>query len=339
MPFSNMRAEWRIPVVAGAFDRLAAGVRFVQLDGRGTGSSQRDVTDLSLDAMLRDIDAVLDAERVGRVVLIGFYHSVTFALAWAARHPSRIAGLVLFGGAARGWGPMSGPGTQALLSLIDQDWDTFVESAAHAWLGWPSEDEGRLAADWFRTATTPAIARATMREASAIDVTPELPSVRCPVLVLHRADATVIPLELSRELAASLPDARLELLPGRSASLFFEDADAVADRIVAFARHPTTAPEPASAGTRRGPDAATAGRGAGLERRARRPHAARARGPGGDRPRRLERRDRRRARDQRAHRRAPRVQRLPQDRCPRPRRRHGVGPPPRARLSRPRHGA
>jgi DNA-binding CsgD family transcriptional regulator/pimeloyl-ACP methyl ester carboxylesterase len=244
MPFSNMVAESRIPVVAGAFERLAASVRFLQLDGRGTGMSQRDVTDMSLDAMLRDIEAVLDAEHVTHAVLIGFYHSVTFALALAAREPARIDGLVLFGGATRGWGPMSGAGTQALLSLIDQDWDTFVESAVHAWLGWPTEEEGRLAAEWFRTSTTPAIARAVLREASGIDVTAVLPDVRCPVLVLHRAEASVIPIELSRELAAALPDSRLELLPGRSASLFFEDPVEVADRIVTFALHPTTEPAP-----------------------------------------------------------------------------------------------
>ncbi len=241
VPFSNTAAEWQIPVLRRAFERLGAGTRFIQYDGRGSGQSQRDVDDLSLDAMLGDLDAVLDAERVNRVVLLGFYHSVMLALAWAARHPSRAAGLVLFGGSARGWGPMSGSGTQALLSLIDKDWDTFVESAAHAWLGWPDPELGRLTAQWFRTATTPAIAKATMREASAIDVTPELPAIACPVLVLHRADATVIPLELSRELVASLPDARLELLPGTSASLFFEDPEGVADRIATFAAGPTTA--------------------------------------------------------------------------------------------------
>ena len=198
IPFSNTAAEWRIPVLQRAFARLGERVRFIQYDGRGSGQSQRDVDDLSLDAMLRDLDAVLDAERVGRVVLLGFYHSVMLALAWAARHPARASGLVLFGGSARGWDPMSGPGTQALLTLIDRDWDTFVESAAHAWLGWPDPELGRQSAEWFRTATTPAIAKATMREASAIDVRPELPSVRCPVLVLHRTDATVIPLAMSQ---------------------------------------------------------------------------------------------------------------------------------------------
>jgi pimeloyl-ACP methyl ester carboxylesterase/DNA-binding CsgD family transcriptional regulator len=242
VPFSDTAAEWRIPVQRRGFVALGARVRFIQYDGRGSGRSQRDVEDLSLDAMLADLDAVVDAERVKRVVLIGFYHSVMLALAWAARHPARAAGLVLFGGSARGWGPMSEPGTQALLSLIDRDWDTFVESAAHAWLGWPDPELGRQTADWFRTATTPAIAKATMREASAIDVTRDLQSIACPVLVLHRAEAAVIPLELSRDLVASLPDARLELLPGTSASLFFEDPEGVADRIAAFAAEPTTMP-------------------------------------------------------------------------------------------------
>ena len=275
VPFSNTAAEWRIPLLQRAFGQLGARTRFLQYDGRGSGQSQRDVDDLSLDAMLLDLDAVLDAERVGRVVLLGFYHSVMLALAWAARHPSRAAGLVLFGGSARGWGPMSGPGTQALLSLIDQDWDTFVESAAHAWLGWPDPEVGRLATEWFRTATTPAIARATMREASAIDVRPELPSISCPVLVLHRAGASVIPLELSRELAASLPDARLELLPGTSASLFFEDPEQVAERIATFALAPSTA----------APAHAHAERPARRSREAPGPGSA---GPGGLTPRELE---------------------------------------------------
>src|SRR4029079_18898874 len=82
--------------------------------------------------------------------------------------------------------PMSGPGTQALLSLIERDWDTFVESAAHAWLGWPDPAQGRRAADWFRSATTPAIARATFEADAAIDVTAQCAEVACPCLVIQR---------------------------------------------------------------------------------------------------------------------------------------------------------
>ena len=246
VPFSNTEGEWRIPVLRRAFTRLDEQVRLIQYDGRGTGRSQRDVSDLSLEAYLLDLDAVVEAAGVDQVVLLGFYHSATHAIAWAARHPERVRGLILFGGALRGWDPMQGSGTQALLSLIERDWDTFVESAAHAWLGWPEGDEGRLAADWFRTATTPAIARATLQAAYAIDVTADAARVRCPALVLHRVDATVISFDLSAELARALPDGRLEVLPGASASLFFEDGDQVVDRLIQFvyepaAAHPVTA--------------------------------------------------------------------------------------------------
>jgi len=196
------------------------------------------VSDFSLEAYVGDVDAVVDAAGPSQVVLLGFFHSVTHAIAWAARNPERVRGMVLFGGALRGMDPMQGPGTQALLSLIERDWDTFVESAAHAWLGWPEGDEGRLAADWFRTATTPGIARATLQAAYAIDVTADAARVRCPALVLHRVDATVIPFEMSAELARALPNGRLEILPGASASLFFEDGDRIVDRLIQFVNDP-----------------------------------------------------------------------------------------------------
>ena len=246
VPFSNIEGEWQIPILRHAFTELAEHVRLIQYDGRGTGRSQRDVTDLSLEAYLSDLDAVIESAAVDRCVLLGYYHSALHAIAWAARHPDRVRGLILFGGTLRGSDAMRGPSTQALLSLIERDWDTFIESIAHAWLGWPAGDAGRLAADWFRTSTTPAVARATLQAASETDVTADAARVRCPVLVLHRADATVIPFELSAELARTLPGGRLETIPGSSASLFFEATELVVDRLISFVRDPLAQPNLAS---------------------------------------------------------------------------------------------
>jgi pimeloyl-ACP methyl ester carboxylesterase/DNA-binding CsgD family transcriptional regulator len=251
VPFSNVEAEWRIPVLRRAYLHLAERVRLIQYDGRGSGRSQRDVGDVSLEAHLRDLDAVVKAARVQRCVLFGLYHSATHAIAWASRHPDRVRGLILFGGALRGFDQMRGPGTQALLSLIERDWDTFAESIAHAWLGWPAGAEGRLAADWFRTSTSPAMARATMEAANAIDVTADAARVECPVLVLHRAGATVIPIELSEELVRAVPDGRLEVLPGSSAGFFFDDTDQVVERLMAFVEDPAGARHAATRATAR----------------------------------------------------------------------------------------
>jgi pimeloyl-ACP methyl ester carboxylesterase/DNA-binding CsgD family transcriptional regulator len=246
VPFSNIEGEWRVPVLRRTFLTLGERIQFIQYDGRGTGRSQRDVTDLSLDAYLGDLDAVVEAVAVESVVLLGFYASAAHAIAWAARHPERVRGVILFGGATSHWQTMQSPGIDALLSLIERDWSTFVESITHAWLGWPEGDEARLAAEGFRTSTTPAIARATLQAAGGIDVTADASAVRCPVLVLHRADAQVVPLEVSSELARSLPGGRLAVLPGSSAGLFFEATEQVIDRIVAFVRDPLAEPTAAA---------------------------------------------------------------------------------------------
>jgi pimeloyl-ACP methyl ester carboxylesterase/DNA-binding CsgD family transcriptional regulator len=242
VPFSNFEGEWRVPILRRAFTTLGEQLRFIQYDGRGTGRSQRDVTDLSLDAYLADLDAVVEAAGVDTAVLLGFYASAAHAIAWAARHPDRVRGVILFGGATSHWQTMRGPAIGALLSLIERDWNTFVESVTHAWLGWPEGDEARLAAEGFRTSTTPAVARASLEAAGGIDVTVDAGRVRCPVLILHRADAQVIPLDVSAELARALPGGRLAVLPGSSAGLFFEATDLVVDRIVAFVRDPLAEP-------------------------------------------------------------------------------------------------
>ena len=245
VPFSNVVAEWQIPVLRRAYLGLADRMRIVQYDGRGSGHSQRVVNDLSFDAMLLDVDAVVDAAGLDRFALFGFYHSALHAIAYAARHPERVSRLVLFGGALRGWEPMSGTGTQALLSLIDRDWDTFAESIAHAWLGWPDDEEGRLAAAWFRTATTPEVASRVLREASAVDVSRDAAAVGCETLVLHRRDASVIPLELSERLVEAIPHATLRVLDGSSAALFFERNDEVVGELIRFVTGSATARPPA----------------------------------------------------------------------------------------------
>ena len=66
VPFCNLDAEWRIPVVHRAFTRLGERVRLGPVRRARPGRSQRDVDDLSLDAMLRDLDAVVDAAGASR---------------------------------------------------------------------------------------------------------------------------------------------------------------------------------------------------------------------------------------------------------------------------------
>jgi pimeloyl-ACP methyl ester carboxylesterase len=57
LPFTNCQVEW----AQGSefFDQIAANWSAVQFDPRGTGLSDRNVTDFSLEARLLDLEAVV----------------------------------------------------------------------------------------------------------------------------------------------------------------------------------------------------------------------------------------------------------------------------------------
>src|SRR3989440_12368982 len=226
--------EWENPLLRGAYEQLGRRLTLIQYDGRGTGHSQRDVTDLSLEAMVSDLEAVIDQMGPKVIGLIGQYSACAHVLAYAARHPDRVNRIVLFGGAARSWDVMSAPGTQALLSLIEQDWNLFVDTAAHHWMGWSAAEAGRATAEAFRGAVTPQMARASLQAASAVDVTDILPSVTAETLVLHRRGASLIPMEVSGALAMDLPPGHLVVLSGSQPNLLVEGTEGMIKLLLDF---------------------------------------------------------------------------------------------------------
>ena len=251
VPFSNLRMEWQNPLLHQVFEQLARELTLVHYDGRGTGHSQRDVTDVSLEAMVSDLEAVISRTGLTQVSLLGQYNACPHAIAYAARHPERVSRMVLFGGSARGWTAMSARQTQALLSLIEQDWDLFADTAAHQWMGWSAGEAGRAVADGIRAAVTPQIARATMQAASAADVTELLPRVAARTLVLHPRDMTQIPVDVAQSLAIALPRGRLVLLEGAQPVLFTEHPDEIVSLLTSFFRdgvEPAETPSAVAAG-------------------------------------------------------------------------------------------
>jgi len=249
VPFSHLRMEWNNPLERQVFDQLTQRLTLIHYDGRGTGHSQRDVTDFSLEAMVSDLESVIDRLDLAQVSILGQYLSCPYAICYAARHPRRVKRMVLFGGSARGWDTLSDRRIQALLSLIEQDWDLFADTAAHQWLGWSAGDAGRAEADKIRGSVTPQIARATLQAASASDVTGQLPLVAAPTLVVHRRGLTQIPADVSRSLARDLPLGRLVVLEGAQPTLFGQSAGDVVSVLVDFIIDGTEPAEAAAEGS------------------------------------------------------------------------------------------
>ncbi|WP_067517044.1 alpha/beta fold hydrolase [Nocardia uniformis] len=72
---------------------LGPGYRHISYDTRARGKSEQSA-DYSFEAALRDIDAVLAARGVERVILVGWSYGGILSWYWADRNPDRVIGVV-----------------------------------------------------------------------------------------------------------------------------------------------------------------------------------------------------------------------------------------------------
>jgi pimeloyl-ACP methyl ester carboxylesterase len=95
-PWSNIQLAWQNPYVRIALERTSARWKLVQYDGRGSGLSQRKVTDVSLGAHVLDLEAVTGHLRLSRLALFGVLAGGPIAIAYSALHPERVSHLILW---------------------------------------------------------------------------------------------------------------------------------------------------------------------------------------------------------------------------------------------------
>jgi DNA-binding CsgD family transcriptional regulator/pimeloyl-ACP methyl ester carboxylesterase len=235
MPWSNVRLEWQFPPQRAFYEDLAAGLQLVRYDCRGAGLSDRDVSDFSLDAHIGDVLAVADRLRLERFALLGYGHSGGAAIAVAARYPERVSHLILWCSYPRAADYGREQRVRTLQAVMDRDWEFWTRAEALRL----SEYEGGETTDWFlrylRESLTEEGAKGAMKELRKIDVTALMPKVQAPTLVMHRTGIAAITVEMAREIATTIPNARLMLVPGTWIAPYFgEGSDQIAPAIRSF---------------------------------------------------------------------------------------------------------
>jgi len=121
MPVTHIELEWKVDGLRRYGEAVAQAGRYVRYDGRGFGLSDRNAHDFSLEAMVRDLEAVVDAVGSDSFVLMATQWMAMPALAYGALRPDRVSALVLRLGVARGE-DLSGR-VPALLELVRNDWE------------------------------------------------------------------------------------------------------------------------------------------------------------------------------------------------------------------------
>jgi pimeloyl-ACP methyl ester carboxylesterase/DNA-binding CsgD family transcriptional regulator len=222
---SHLELDRWSPVWHDFISELSQGRTLIRYDERGTGLSERDVADVSFEAMVSDLERIVDGLRLERFSLLGMSQGGAIAIAYAARHPERIDALVLCGAYARGHRHAGRSRHQReeadlLLELIRVGWGTadpkFRRVFATMFLGDGSPALYEAFDQLQRVSASPQTAYRLREMFGTIDVTGECETVRAPTLVMHRRDDAVVPFEEGRLVASLIPGARFVPLEGRS---------------------------------------------------------------------------------------------------------------------------
>ncbi len=244
-PFaSNVELVWEVPPRRRINEALAAITRLIVFDKRGTGLSDRIAGVAPLEERMDDVRAVMDAAGSSRAALLGLLDGGPLSILFAATHPERCLGLILFGASARTlWAPDYPWGerredVEREGNEIERDWGTIedaLRTTDHLFPG--AVDRDALAASFARfqrNSASPRGAADLWRMMIDIDVRPLLATLQVPVLVLSRERMDDSLRESARFLVDSIPGARLFEVPGTGNGLYGDGFAEMVDEIGRF---------------------------------------------------------------------------------------------------------
>jgi class 3 adenylate cyclase/pimeloyl-ACP methyl ester carboxylesterase len=195
----SMEMSREVPFARRWLERLTRIGRVVQMDSRGVGNSDRDLTLGAPEERMDDIVAVMDAERIDRAAIVASTNNGPIALLLAASHPDRVQSLCLYetwARSARSEDYPIGlePQTSGVTSRARDHWGD--GTTTELIIGGAADPDAarRVLARTERTTSSPAVAQRHIELAGACDVRSALPNVRAPVVVIARSDVRYTPL-------------------------------------------------------------------------------------------------------------------------------------------------
>ena len=229
---THLNYDLESPIWRHWIEFFSSHFRVIRYDERGCGMTDWDVADLSPQRWVEDFEAVVAASNPGeQFVILGVSQGAATAVSYAARHPERVAKLILYGGYVLGWANRADTdGMRRYRAIIDL-----------ARLGWGKENpvfrqlftaqfvpEARPEQiEWFnelcRRTTTPEIATRLLQARSEANMRDLLPQVRVPTLVIHGRRDEVVPFSSGKMLATEIPGAEFVELDSRNHILLADE--------------------------------------------------------------------------------------------------------------------
>ena len=213
-PTAHLEAQWRIPALQAAFTMAAQTRTFVNIDPRGFGLSDRDVAGWSIDAMVSDVEAVV--ERLGGGP-VGFYtlgFGSPIAVGYASRHPKATTHLVLTSNGISGK-DFEIPRVMALLrGLGAVDWKLASETTVRSFFPSLPEPLRLEFAEMLRAAVDYDQLLKFWDSAGTWDLDEQATRVRTRTLIIHDRSDTNADMRTTRRIASLIPDSQIAFVDG-----------------------------------------------------------------------------------------------------------------------------
>jgi class 3 adenylate cyclase len=236
---NHLDLMWQDPRAQRFFDGLASFARVILFDKRGTGLSDRDVGEASIEERMEDVTAVMDAVGCEDATLFGYSEGGPMSIVFTATYPRRVRALVLAFTFAKFLQSPDHPS-----GIPSEDFEGFRQLVELG--GWgtggsieyfaPGLASHERAVDniarWERLSGSPSAVSAILRFIEQIDVRPILPSIRVPTLVIQRREDRVM--RQGRYLAEHIPGARYVEQDGDCHILWLGDADGLVGEVEEF---------------------------------------------------------------------------------------------------------
>ncbi len=213
---------WDEPAFSSFISRLASFSRLITFDPRGFGSSGRlDPDSIPAVQMWKDdIVSVMDAAGCQNASFLAWGESAGATMFFAATYPERTTSLVLVNAYARyvrsGDTPWGLPANliPTYVSAIKNIWGFggCFENLAPSLV--PTDEARRRWGRVERLTATPDVLEAATRAVFDSDVSPVLPAIQAPALVISRRGDRHVPFQHGRHVASLIPGANFLELPG-----------------------------------------------------------------------------------------------------------------------------
>jgi pimeloyl-ACP methyl ester carboxylesterase/DNA-binding CsgD family transcriptional regulator len=225
---THLELSWALPPERRFLELLARARTLVRYDKPGCGLSGPCEREPSMELELEALGAVVGTLGTGRLDVLGTSYGAPVAVTWAAGNPDRVSRLVLYGGWVDGRDLADPAVQQHVLGLVRTHWGLGADVLADIFAAGAPDPVKAAFARYQREATSPDRAAQMLALSYVADVRNVVGRIQAPTLVVHRDKDRAVPIAQGRLLAACIPGATLEVLPGRAHLPYIGDPHAIA---------------------------------------------------------------------------------------------------------------